>query len=136
MPQRVSSRREDCDEIQGEGSWVEITGLKVKEMKEQREQAEENRRALTAYNKRVKAHQKKQAEDPTLDDLPTFESTVNPLDYGLEKLRLHVIAWNWVDDDGNPLPDPKENPEVFDELTDDEVTFLINKMMGVDESKN
>lgn len=49
---------------------------------------------------------------------------------GVSLLAKHVIGWNWVDDDGEPLPIPKDNPEVIDELTDDESKFLVNLMMG------
>lgn len=36
-----------------------------------------------------------------------------------------VIDWNWVDDDGKELPKPKDNPEVFDQVNDEELEFLL-----------
>ena len=49
---------------------------------------------------------------------------------GVSLLARHVVGWNWVDDDGEPLPIPKDNPEVIDELTDEESKFLVDLMMG------
>lgn len=49
---------------------------------------------------------------------------------GLEILRDHVLEWNWVDDDGNPLPQPKDDPDVINRLTDEEALALINIIQG------
>lgn len=52
-------------------------------------------------------------------------------------LSEHVQAWNWVDDDGRPFPQPLGNPEVFDLLTDEEFTFIVEQFKGVPaETKN
>jgi len=136
MPQRVSHRKEPSDEVQGEGSWVELTGMKVSEMKEQQTNADAARKARRDYQKQLKAHQKLQLTNPDLEDFPDFETDVDALGYGIGKLKVHVTDWNWVGDDGEPLPKPYEDDSVFDELTTDEVTFIINKLMGVDEAKN
>ena len=136
MPQRVSSRKEPSEEVQGEDSWVELTGMKVKEMKEQQVAAAATRKARKDYQKKLKAHQKLQLTQPDLEDLDDFETDIDALGYGIGKLKVHVLDWNWLDDNGDPLPKPKEDETVFDELTTDEVTFIINKLMGVDESKN
>lgn len=37
-----------------------------------------------------------------------------------------VVAWNWTDDEGKPLPVPSKDAEVFGSLTAEEVMFLIN----------
>ncbi|MFA5377703.1 MAG: hypothetical protein WC455_18275 [Dehalococcoidia bacterium] len=54
-----------------------------------------------------------------------------------EQLILeHFVGWNWVDDDGNPLPSLKEHPELFDTfLSNDEVTFLAEAVGGGKEKK-
>ena len=136
MSKRVSSRKEPSDEVQGEGSWVELTGMKVKEMKDQQVAAAEARKARKDYQKRLKAHMKLQTDNPDLEDMDDFEADIDALDFGIGKLKVHVLSWNWVDDNGAPLAQPSEDESVFDELTDSEVTFIINKLMGVDESKN
>jgi len=136
MAKRVSSRKRDSEKVQGEGSWVELTGLKVKEMKAQRVRAEAERNKLRDYNKKLKKHKKLQAEDPELEDMEPYETDFDYLIEGIKSLRGHVLDWDWVDDEGSPLPKPQENPEVFDELTDDELTFLIDEMMGKEEVKN
>ena len=70
---------------------------------------------------------RKRAEE---DDFDAFEM-------GIEVLRTHVYEWNWVDDDDEPLPQPKDDPEVIDLLTDDETEFLSKCIQGSEaEAKN
>ena len=40
-----------------------------------------------------------------------------------------VLDWNWVDDEGRPLPLPSKGLDL-DLLTDDEVGFLVTKITG------
>ena len=53
---------------------------------------------------------------------------------GLKVLKEHVIEWNWVDDDGAPLPQMPEHPEVVELLTDTEVGFLSDCILGSEEA--
>lgn len=47
------------------------------------------------------------------------------MQYATELLDETVADWNWTDDDGEPLPTPKQNPGVIDQLTVAEVQFLV-----------
>lgn len=49
---------------------------------------------------------------------------------GARIIRNHVFEWNWVDDDGNPLPTPKDDPAVVETLTTEEYRGLIALLMG------
>lgn len=49
---------------------------------------------------------------------------------GIQILRAHVLSWNWVDDEGEDLPQPKAHPEVIEALTDAEVGFLSTCIKG------
>ena len=46
------------------------------------------------------------------------------------KFRQVVLDWNWVDDDGNPLPKPGDVPDITDLLTADEITFINGALTG------
>lgn len=35
------------------------------------------------------------------------------------------IRWNWVDGNKKPLPQPEDDPGVYDELSVDEINFII-----------
>jgi hypothetical protein len=97
---RVSRRRVPSEEVQGEGTWVEVVALKYGESKRiQRQLA-----GLTAGAK-GEEQKAKLSEQMIID---------------------HVVAWNWKDDDGNALALPKEKPDVLEELTADEMVFLAN----------
>ena len=46
-----------------------------------------------------------------------------------------VVEWNWVDDGGQPLPLPKDDASVVDDLTDEEITKLLTGMKGRSEAE-
>jgi len=50
-------------------------------------------------------------------------------------LEAHVVAWNWVDNEGKELPQP---PEGLDDLVQPEIEFLLESLFSVpkDEAKN
>lgn len=102
MPKRQSVKTHDSDEVQGDGSKVVLSSVKVREI-----------RAL-----------RKLGDDPNFDE---FEG-------GVALLSKHIVKWNWVDDEGKPLPQPKEDPDVIDELTNEESEFLVGLLIGA--SKN
>jgi hypothetical protein len=65
------------------------------------------------------------------------EEGFDAFELGVEVLQTHVREWNWVDDDGQPFPQPKDDPSVIDLLTDDEVAFLSSLIQGSEaEAKN
>lgn len=45
-------------------------------------------------------------------------------------LARHILAWNWVDADGLPLPIPADDPAVLETLTADECAFLGRALVG------
>ena len=49
---------------------------------------------------------------------------------GVEVLKTHIKEWNWVDDDGEPMPQPKDNHDIIDSLSDSESTFLTECIQG------
>ena len=105
MPKRQSVKTHKSDVVQGEGSFVITTAVKVKEIRQIR----------------------KNAADPDFDD---FEG-------GINLLAKHILKWNWSDDEGKPLPCPKEDPKVIDELTNEESEYLVALLMGSpDDAKN
>jgi hypothetical protein len=65
------------------------------------------------------------------------EADFDAFELGVDVLKTHVYEWNWVDDDDSPLPQPKDDPEVIDTLTDNEVAFLSGLIQGTEaEAKN
>lgn len=53
-------------------------------------------------------------------------------------MARRVLDWNWVDDDGKPLPKPKGNPSVFAKLTGPEIEVVERAISGrkAEERKN
>lgn len=65
---------------------------------------------------------------PTLEDirggiLPTSDNTEAQMDFGIKIIGRLVQDWNWVDDNGDPLPKP--SPEVVAGLPYAEIQFLM-----------
>lgn len=48
----------------------------------------------------------------------------------VQDITERITEWNWVDDDGEALPIPKNDPSVLDRLYDAEVRFLVEVWKG------
>lgn len=105
MPKRQSVKKHDASEVQGEGSFVVTTAVKVREIRQIRKLAK-------------------------TEDFDEFEG-------GVSLLARHIKEWNFVDDEDQPLAQPKDDPSVIDELTNEESEYLVGLLMGArGESKN
>lgn len=111
MPKRKRIERFFSDEVQGEGSWVLVAKFTVEEMRELRKLgklAEKTREAGT-------------------DDGPDM------FEVGITQLKSHIKEWNWVWDDDTPMPQPKDDPEVIEKLSDPESAYLSKCLQGSEE---
>lgn len=88
--------------VQGADSWVELTRPKVKTI----------RQILEKYG------------ELGGDDV------LKNMDAARDMCVACIHKWNWVDDDDQPLPQIKDNPDVFDELTTAEVSWLSAQLVG------
>lgn len=94
MAKRKLTMRIPSTEVQGEGSYVEFAALTYGESK--------------AIVTRV---------DDTETD--SEKIAIN------ERLLIEkIVGWNWVDENDNPLPLPKDDPTVLDTMPSWEMTFL------------
>lgn len=98
MPKRRVQKRFDTKEVQGEGSYVILSSLRVSERRRYAKDAE--------------------------------EEGFSALEWSIDLLTKHVVEWNWVDEDDNPLPLPKDDPKVIDDLTDPEAELLATLLMN------
>lgn len=78
---------------------------------------------------------------PTLEDvrgvtMPAEGDSKSALDFGSAILGNLLVEWNWVDDDGEPLPKP--TPEIVAGLPYAEVQFLMTalNLEGLADTKN
>ncbi len=106
MASRQGTKRFASDEVQGEGSYVVIKQLSVKEAREWQSTW-------------------KQAEDE--------EAQFN---LGANLIRGRVQEWDWVDFDGTPLSQPKDDPGAIDKLLINELKFLVECLTGAERLKN
>ncbi len=128
MPKRQRIQKFLSTKVQGEDSWVKVSPLTVAEMRLNREKRQEADKTAKEWLKAVKLAEGENQEPPERPE---------PLDFfelGLDTLRQHVVEWNWVDDDGTPLPQMPEHPEVVELLTDTEVGFLGDCIQGSEEA--
>ena len=100
MAKRIAYRRFETPDLQGEDSYVLLSGLKLGERREY-----------------IKASKVK--------DFDMIEA-------GSALFVKHIVGWNWVDDDNNPLPLPSDDPEVINDLTDLETEGIANLLMNPD----
>jgi hypothetical protein len=127
MPQRNTIRRVPTSKVQGDDSWVEVRAVTVGDMMrvfERQERQEKPAYKLGSLLARIAALFKRKARMPSKSD------TYRAYCYGV---IAQVSAWNWVDADGNPLPQPAQSPQVVEALTDPEVVCLIKIVYGTTE---
>lgn len=98
---RQNIKRVASEAVQGEGSWVSVKALTLGESKQIAAEVE-----AAADNQAVR--------------IALTERLIQD----------RVVAWTWVDDEGNDLPLPKDSPDVVDMLTTDEVLFLGRAING------
>ena len=49
----------------------------------------------------------------------------------LKFAAAHVLEWNWVDDDGEPFPQPQDDPAVLGKLTMAEMSVIEDVISGL-----
>ena len=103
MPKRQHIQHVLSDKVQGKGSWVDFRRMTVGEAKAVRAAAKEH-------------------SDPERED----ENEAWAQENSTALMQSHIIDWNWIDEDGNPLPLPSDDATVIDRLTDLELEFLNN----------
>ena len=47
-----------------------------------------------------------------------------------QEVSIRVMAWNWTDLNGEPLPQPYRNPDVIASLRNEELAYLIKAVAG------
>jgi len=50
------------------------------------------------------------------------------------ELSQRIVAWNWTDNGGEPLPQPHNDPEALERLTNDELMWLMGAVDGKETS--
>lgn len=106
---RVTSKKVDTKDLQGEGSFVEYKPVSWKTAKQARMFLAigdvSNRVDMTDEQK-----QRHMEQETALTEECLFGS---------------IVAWNWADENNNPLPIPRK-AEDLDLLTGEEVNFLLS----------
>ncbi len=117
MPERRNTFRVESDEVQGEGSFVVLRRQSWRDAQANaRMLAELNGGVVPVAGERVRA---------TVAFLAANEQATN------EMLQKAVVAWNWVDDAGKPLPIPSEGDP---DLNSQEVQFLVRALQPSQEA--
>lgn len=122
---RRSVHRYETEAVQGEGSWVEVKRMTLGESKAVQHKSQK----LAAKVAKMKAAAVAAGDDEALLAAGIYEQNEG-WKAGLEMFATKVVGWNWLDDDGNPLPLPRENPDVLDELTDEEIALISELIVG------
>jgi len=107
------------DEFPSHGDGLWIKGPPRVKRKHARKIAELGRRAQLPA--RIPDPDKEGATKPNPDYLPSEKATEQILVVLLEI----GFRWNWEDGAGNPLPQPCDDPSVFEEISSEELDFII-----------
>lgn len=126
MPKRQSTKTIETPEMQGDDSWIKVRPPTVKESKKHRNTLREIERQLEDVQSAGGDSLKEQELDDEKETL------------GLQFMSTFFIAWNWVDDDDESLPQPLDNPDVFESCNAFEIKYLgnlITDLMGSEDEK-
>lgn len=124
MPERTSGRKV-LTPIQGEDAWVIIRAATVGEIL-QVQQATEIREGFWYKIGVLLGKVLKQNKQPTRSD------TTREFAY---RIIGHINEWNWVDEHGEPLPQPADDPHVVEQLTEAELAALVDAVYRRAESE-
>ena len=103
-------------ELQGDDSWVKIKRPTVGQIEE-------------LMKRTGKVEDLDSVEDKNSPE--AVQAVLTSVEFTREMVSGFVLDWNWVDDAGEPLPNPFGNPEVVKLLTDAELSELV-KMLTID----
>ena len=124
-PEPVRLRTDDCvvtvngaDYTPHEGEWVEVLiGQTPADFRVMRASAEMASRIAQLEGE----------DDEALRRIVTVDDGYADL---IDAVRPRLVAWNWTDDLGQPLDQPRENPDVFNKLRIEEVLYLARAVKG------
>ncbi|NIQ88968.1 MAG: hypothetical protein GWN93_07730 [Deltaproteobacteria bacterium] len=124
MPERKTIRKYPTPDVQGDDSWVVLRSMTVGEVLDlQRDVA----RRLSRWGRIVQSVKGLfRGKDDNADKYQRF----------VERVISYIADWNWVDQHGNPLPNPQEHPEVVTRLTDTEMASLATIIYGNNKSED
>ena len=132
MPRRLLERTFSTPDVQGEGSFIRVRPATLGEALAIT-RAQEDRSRLWHRLGRVLA---RLLQLVRLRPAPRSSDLAREIYY--DTIR-RVSAWNWVDADGQPLPQPGERPAVVEQLTQAEFRAIQECVYGLrqsDETKN
>jgi len=143
MAKRKVAKRISSEEVQGEGSYVILRRLTVRETRE-RIRLDGAREAAREKAERIRLENAKEKPSKKIEKLTDAEQSLvdegvdEQYDSSVRYFADHILEWNWADEDENPLPLPKDDPAVVDGLTNEEANFLGQSLAGgsEDERKN
>lgn len=110
MPQRQAIITVPSDAVQGPDSFVKVRAVTHGKAQEIKRLAVA---VATAENDEERVRLQKALEEA-----------------GVQLILDHIFDWNWVNEAGEPLPLPKSNPAILDELLERETDFLDNAVAG------
>lgn len=130
MPSRIAIKNVPTPTIQGDDSYVKYRPVTIEEARELRTKASEIQKLQDKALVDYAVSQNKATADLTDDEKNTaYETsglTDDLLSFADKQLSKFIIEWNWVDDDGNPLPQPKEDYKVMGKLYTHEYSFIMS----------
>lgn len=113
----------DASSVQGEGAYVKLRSMSVGAVLDQMRQRETEGRLLNRIARVFRRLFRRES-------LPSVRTE----QFLAERLRF-VAAWNWVDDQGQPLPLPQDDPLVLSRLTQEEIGFIVACLNGERQSE-
>lgn len=131
----------DSEEVQGEGSYIIIRPLTIRESRKQKKVVTKLQRKLERLERKLDRLMNKdddsdkheaaieKAEQAIDDAEDEFENA------GVLMFSEHVTEWNWTDANGAPLPQPNGSDDSFGDLNTIEFKFIVDQFANSEDTK-
>ena len=125
MSKRQNVVKVATEEVQGAGSYVIVRKLTVGEAMEVLQDGQAHAKA--ARQQMVEAGED-ELDRRMVQEMIDSEVAVGNMRWAIRRFRDHIREWDWSDDDGAPMPLPKDDDDVANLLTMEEMQALSEAM--------
>lgn len=137
MPSRIAVKTIPTPEIQGDDSYIKYRPVTIEEARELRTKSNEIQKLQDKALVDYAVSQNKAVADLSDEEkeiaYETSGLTDDLLGFADKQLSKFILDWNWVDDDGTPLPKPKDDYTVLGKLYTHEYSFIM-RLFNPDEN--
>lgn len=130
-------KRVPSDDVQGENSYILIMMPTVGELRKNKKDISRLQRKMERAERKLDRALNNGADEEKIEALEDeFEVAEIKIEmYANASWAQYMIEWNWKNDEGDPLPEPHNNGDVFELLSLTETKFITDQFTVNEDTK-